>query len=90
MRKDVIDQVLAIAMHPSYDCETAMESMSIILNLTQSPESHTYIIRREVVESMLKVCEQRYKMINQQSIRIQQRKKEDPMVINLLKYVNPG
>ena len=85
MRMDVIDQMLAMALHPAYDCYTAKTSVDVILNLTQSPETHAYIIRSEVVESMLEVCEQRYKMINQQSIWSQLREKEDPMVVNLLK-----
>lgn len=85
MRTDVIDEILAIALHPAYDCKMTLVSASIFLNLTQSPETHAYIIRSEVVESMLEVCEQRYKMINQQSIWSQLREKEDPMVINLLK-----
>ena len=84
MKTDVIDQTLAIAMHPSYDCYTAKVSVDVIINLTQSPKTHTYIIRREVVENMLKVCEWRQKMISQQSLWAQQRKK-DTMVVNLLK-----
>ena len=86
MRTDVIDQLLAIALHPAYDCSMAKVSMDVILNLTQSLKTHTYIVRSEVVESMLKVCE-RQKMINHQPLQTQRRKKEDPMTVNLLKYV---
>ena len=84
MKTDVIDQVLAIALHPAYDCDTAKVSVELILNLTQSPETHTYIIRREVVETLLEVCEKRHKMINLQSSQTHQRKKEDPMMVNVL------
>ena len=87
IRTDVIDQILAMALHPTYDSKTAKVSVETILNLTQSPETHAYIVRREVVEKMLEICEQRYKMINQQLSLSWQRKKEDPMGINVLKYV---
>ena len=88
MKTDIIDQVLAIALHPAYDCDTAKVSVELILNLTQSPETHTYIIiRREIVETLLEVCEKRHKMINLQSSQTCQRKKEDPMMVNVLRYV---
>ena len=87
MRTDVIDQLLAIAIHPAYNCEEAIVSVEIIVNLTESPEAHTYLIRRELVENMLNVCEQRHRMIIQQSSLSQQRKKEDLMIVNILKYV---
>ena len=81
MRTDVIDQILAIALHPAYECETAKTSVEVILNLTESPETHTYITRREIVEKMLEICEQRHKMINQQS------QQGDRGMVNVLKYV---
>jgi hypothetical protein len=57
-RTDVVDQILAMALHPAYaDCKTAIESVETILNLTQSPEIHAYIIRKEVLEKVLKICE---------------------------------
>ena len=87
MKTDVIDQVLVIALHPAYDCYTAKVSVELILNLTQSPETHTYIIRREVVETLLEVCEKRHKMINLQSSQSRRRKREDPMMVNVLRYV---
>ena len=59
MRTDVIDQVLAMALHPLSDCQTAKVSVDVILNLTESPETHIYIVRKEVVESMLEICEQK-------------------------------
>ena len=67
MRMDVINQILDIALHPAYDCYTAKLSMDTILHLTQSPESHTYIVREEIVEKMLEICEQRHKMVYHQS-----------------------
>ena len=88
MKSDVIDQIQAIAMHPAYDCYTAKVSVELILYLTQSPETHIYIIRREVVESMLEICEQRNKMINLQSSQSHRRNRKDPMVVNVLKYVH--
>ena len=87
MRTDAVDQILAIAMHPVYSCKKAKGSMVIIVNLTQSPEAHTYLVRRDLVENMLNVCEQRHRIIIQQSSLSQQRKKENPMVVNVLKYV---
>ena len=78
MRRDVIDQLLAMALHPAYDIHTAKVSMDMMLNLTQSPETHTYIIRREVVERMLEICELKQKKHG---------KKADHIVINTLKYV---
>ena len=88
MRADVIDQILAMALHTAYDCQTAIVSMEVILNLTQSPETHSYIVRREVMEKVLEIHEQRYKMvIQEQSLQTQQGKKEDLNVVNALKYV---
>jgi hypothetical protein len=89
METDVVEQILAIALHPAYDCYTAKISVETIVNLTQRPESHTHIVRKEFLEIMLELSEQRYKMINEQSAQTlnQQGKKEDPMVINALKYV---
>ena len=87
MRKDIIDQMLAIALHPVYDCRTARMSVEMIFSLTQSPETHIYIIWKEVVEKMLEICELRHKMVIQQSSQSQQRKKEDLMKVNILKYV---
>ena len=76
-----------MAMHPAYDCFTGMISMDVILNLTQSPETHTLIVRREIVEKMLEICEQRHRMVTEQLSQIQQEKKEDPILISALKYV---
>ena len=85
MRTDVIDQILAMALHPAYDCKRAKVLMEMIFDLAQSPETHIYIIQREGLEKMLEICEKRCKMvIKQQS---QQKKKEDLMKINILKYV---
>ena len=87
MKTDVIDQVLVIALHPAYDCDIAKVSVELILNLTQSPETHAYIIRREVVERLLEICEKRHKMVNLQSSQSRQKKKEDPVMVNVLRYV---
>ena len=87
METDVIKQILAIALHPAYDCYTAKVSVETILNLTQCPETHTHIVRKEFLETMLEICEQRHKMISQQSMQTLQGKKEDPMAINALKYI---
>ena len=86
MRTNVINQLLAMALHPAYNCQTARVSANMIQCLTQSPEAHAYIARKEVVESMLEICEQKQKIVsNQQSSQSQQRKKEDPMVVKALK-----
>ena len=85
MRKDVTDQVLAMALHPAYDYETAIVSVSLILCLALSPEAHTHIVWREVVENMLEICDLKQKMIGEQSWQSQERKVEDPIVVHALK-----
>ena len=85
MRTDVIDEILAIALHPAYDCKMTLVSASIFLNLTQSPETHVYIVRREVVEKMLEMCELKQKIVAKQVLS--QGEQEDPMAVNGLKYV---
>ena len=86
METDVIEQILAMARHPAYDCYTAKVSVEVVLNLTQCPETHTHIVREEFLESLIEICEQRHKMVSQQSAKTLQGKKEDPMVIKALKY----
>ena len=54
-RADIIDQALAVALHPLCECRTAMISVNVILNLTQCPEVHGSIIRKEIVEKMLEI-----------------------------------
>ena len=86
-RTDVIDQMLAMALYPVYGCNTAIASVTTIQSLAQSPEAHVYIAWEEVMENMLKACEQKQKIIIEQSLQPQQGKKEDPMAISALKYV---
>lgn len=86
-RPEVMNQILAMALHPVYDCNTAIVSAAMILCLCQSPEAHVYIARKEVVEKMLGMCELKQKQVNEQSMQSQQGKKEDTIVINALKYV---
>ena len=81
MKKDVINQTLAIALHPTYDCNTAIVAVTMFLNLTQSPEAHVHLAKKETVERMLEICEQKQKMSTQQGT------KEDPMAINALRYI---
>ena len=87
MRTDVIDQILAIAMHPAYDCNTAAVSVAMIQCLTQSPEAHVYIARKEAVENMLQMCELRQKMVSDEQSLAQEAEKEHAVMINTLKYV---
>ena len=87
MRTDVIDQALDMALHPASDCLVSIASASMILCLAQSPKAHSYIVRKEVVEKMLKMCELKHKMINEQSSQSHQGKKENPMAVIALKYV---
>ena len=87
MRTDVIDQILAIALHPAYDCDTAIASVTTIQSIVQSPEAHVFITWKEAVENMLEMREQKQKIVSERSSEFQQRKQEDPMVINALKYV---
>ena len=81
---DVIDQTLAIAQHPN--CDLSMP-VAVILNLSLAPESHSHIVRREVVEKMLEMCDHKQQKIDEQSSQSQQGEKEDPMKVYLLKYV---
>ena len=77
-----------MALHPAYDCNTAIASVTTIQSLVQSPETHVYIARNMVVENVLEACEQKQKIVNdQQSSQSWQRKQEDPMVVKALKYV---
>ena len=85
-RTDVIDQVLAIALHPACACLTAAVAVSMILCLTQSPETHNFITWRDVVGKMLEICELTQKKINEQS-SLSRPIKEDPAVVKALKYV---
>ena len=87
MRTDILDQTLAIGMHPAYNCKTAKVSVGVMLNLTQTPGTHAFIIRRQGVEIVLEICEQRHKMINELSPQTQQQGKENLMMVNVLKYV---
>jgi hypothetical protein len=88
MKPLVIDQLLAMAMHSSYDCEAAQESMGVLINVTQSPRAHRFIIREGVVKKMLQVCELKQTMISEQQLtQSQQGEKKDPMEITVLKYV---
>ena len=88
MRTDVIDQTLAIAMLPTCDCKTAILSANTILCLAQSPGTHAYIARKEVVEDLLQMCELKEKIISKQQPSKQGEKEEDPMAVNALKYGN--
>ena len=87
IRTDVIDEILAIALHPAFDCYAAKLSVDVLLNLTESPEAHTYIIKRENLKKMLEICERKQIMVREQTSQSLQGKKEDPMVANVLKYV---
>ena len=88
MRTDVIDQTLAMALHPAYDCEAANFSVGTILNLSQSPKTHPYIVSREVVEKMLEICEQRHKMLSQQASLFQQEKKMEVTALYIFCRLN--
>ena len=57
-RSDVIDQVLAIALHPAYDCNITIQCAGFVMNLAQSPDAHPYLIRTEVMEDMFKMNKQ--------------------------------
>ena len=87
MRTDVIDQILAMALHPAYDIETAKMSVSVIINITQSPETHTYIVRKEVMEKMLEICEQKEKAANEKLLHQQGENEDGLMAVKVLKYV---
>jgi hypothetical protein len=87
MRTDVIDQILVMALHPAYGLETAKMSVSVIINIAQSPEAHTYIVREEVMEKMLEICEQKEKKVNEKSLHGQGENEDDLMAVKVLKYV---
>lgn len=57
-RLDVVDQVLAIALHPAYDCNITIQCAGLVMNLAQSTAAHPYLIRTEVIEDMLKMNKQ--------------------------------
>ena len=82
-RTDVVDQVLAMALHPAYDLNTAKMSVSTIINVTQSPEAHIHIVREDVLEKMLKICEEKEKQESERSLNQQ----GDPMAVKVLKYI---
>ena len=87
MRTDIIDQILALAVHHTNECSTARVSANMIQCLTQSPDAHVYIARKEVVENMLVICERKRKLkiISEQSSLSNQGLKEHPMVVNALR-----
>ena len=62
---------------------TDITSLTILVCLTHSPETHPYIARKDVVKKMLEICKQKHKTTNVQS----QQAQEDPMMTNALKYV---
>ena len=74
-------------MHPAYDIETAKMSVSVIINITQSPETHAYIVRKEVMEKMLEICEQKEKVANEKSLHQQGENEDGLMAVKVLKYV---
>ena len=82
-RAEVVDQTLAVALHPYCECRTAMVSVNVILNLIQSPKTHVSIVREEVVEKMLEI----QKMFGEQSSALFSSRSEDGMEISALKYV---
>jgi hypothetical protein len=88
MKPLVIDHILEMAMHSSYDSEAAQVPMCVLLNVTQSPRAHRFIVREGVVKKMLQVCELKQTMISEQQLtQSQQGEKKDPMEITVLKYV---
>ena len=75
-----------MSMHPAYDCHTARVVANMIQYLAQSQGTHVYIARKEVVENMLEVCEQKQKIISEQSSQPWRgRNLEDPIVVKALK-----
>ena len=87
MRTDVIDQTLAVGLHPTDDYMAAITSVTVILSLAQSPETHVYIVREEIIRKMFEICEQKHERLKKQASVSRQGKKEDPMAVNALKYV---
>ena len=81
MRTDVIDQVMAVALHPAFDCKLA--STSLILCLTRSPEAHPHLVRRKVVEDMLEICCFRQMLVSEQSPQPQV-EMEHPLAVKTL------
>ena len=54
-RSDVVDQVLAIALHPASDCNVTIECAGFVMNLAQSSDAHPFLVRTEVAEDMLRM-----------------------------------
>ena len=82
-----MDQILAMALHPIYDCHTAIVSAAMIVCLCQSPEAHIYIARKEVVEKMLEMCDLKQKLVDEQLSQSRQEKSDDTIMVNAFKYV---
>ena len=80
----MIDQTMGIALHPSYDCKTAIVSASLILCITQTPEAHPYLAKSEIVESMLEMCDLKHEMVIERETRSTQGESEDPMAVYAL------
>ena len=82
MRRGVIYQIQIMALHPRYDFKATRRSVTIIHRLTQSPEAHVYIVKKDAVEDMLEICEGKITSMQAQRSR---GRMEDPVVIKALK-----
>ena len=56
MRTDVIDQTLAMASCSDDDFHVSLVSVNMVMCLAQSPGAHAYLVRKKVVEDLLKIC----------------------------------
>lgn len=55
MRTDVIDQTLTTASCSDDDFHVSLVSVNnMVMCLAQSPSAHTYLVRKKVVEDLLK------------------------------------
>ena len=66
MRTDIIDQILAIGCCSNDDFTVTLVSVNMIMCLAQSPGAHTYLIRTNVIEDLLKICASREKVTSEQ------------------------
>ena len=69
-------------MYPNCDLSVPV---TVMLNLSQTPEAHSHIVRKEILEKMLEMCDPKQQDNNEQLSQSQQEEKEDPMKAYLLK-----
>ena len=73
-RTDIIDQILAIACGTNDDFTVNLVSVNMIMCLALSPGAHSYLVRTNVINDLLKICASREKVASEQPLG----KNDDP------------